>query len=48
MDEQQIKDFVQYFERLTLHGFEELPKRADLAWQLSPDRTVSGRLGRAS
>lgn len=48
MDEQQIKDFVQYFQRLTLHGFEVLPKRADLAWQLGADRTVSGRLGRAS
>ena len=48
MDEQQVKDFVQYFQRLTLHGFEVLPQRADLAWQLDADRKVSGCLGRAS
>jgi len=48
MDEHQVKDFVQYFQRLTLHGFEVLPERADLAWQLSADRTVSGRLESAS
>lgn len=48
MDEQQVKDFVQYFQRLTLHGFEVLPQRADLAWQLDADRKVSGCLGRVS
>lgn len=41
MNEQQIETFISYFQRLTEHGFDTLPARSDVVWQLEANRAIS-------
>jgi len=40
MTRAQVADFILYFQRLTEHGLQSLPARADCLWELAPDRSV--------
>ncbi|MBL4820251.1 MAG: hypothetical protein JKY98_04550 [Gammaproteobacteria bacterium] len=41
MDSENLKQFIQHFERLTLHGLEQLPARADLVFHLDRQHRIS-------
>ena len=38
MDEEEVRTFISYYERLTRYILDEMPARADLVLQLDPDR----------
>jgi D-glycerate 3-kinase len=40
MREEEIRTFVAHYERLTRHLLRELPERADVVLQLTPDRRI--------
>jgi D-glycerate 3-kinase len=44
MNEQQLQRFIQHYERLTRHGLEVLPGKADVVFQLTDAQTIAGRL----
>ncbi len=46
MDEQQLKQFILHFERLTCHGFKTLPDRADTVFKLDTTQQISVRSDR--
>jgi len=41
MDEQQIKRFIQHYERLTRHMLDEMPARADITMMLNENHKIS-------
>lgn len=44
MDRDQLRRFIQHYERLTRHGLETLPARADVVFELTGEQTIAGRL----
>ena len=40
MSRAQVADFILHYQRLTEHGLQSLPARADCLWELAPDRSV--------
>ena len=40
MTRAQVADFILHYQRLTEHGLQSLPARADCLWELAPDRSV--------
>lgn len=44
MDREQLQRFIQHYERLTRHGLDTLPAKADVVFQLTGEQTIAGRL----
>jgi len=40
MSRSEVADFILYYQRLTVHGLQTLPDRADFVWELATDRSV--------
>ena len=40
MSREQVADFILHYQRLTEHGLQSLPARADCLWELAADRSV--------
>ena len=45
MSEQQIAEFIQYYERLTRHGLNEMPGRAELVYHIDKDHRIESASG---
>ncbi len=45
MNHNQVKQFIQYYERLTRHSLSELPSRADLVYHVSNDHSIEHTTG---
>ena len=41
MSEQEVKEFIAYYQRLTEHCIETLPTRCDVVFELAEDRTIT-------
>lgn len=46
MSEQEVEQFVSFFERLTRHGITHFSKQADITLQLDSERHITGTTGR--
>lgn len=44
MSPEQLRRFIQHYERLTRHGLSHLPEKADVVFQLTDRQTIEGRL----
>jgi D-glycerate 3-kinase len=44
MNQDQLRRFIQHYERITRHGLATLPERADVVFQLTPQQTIAGKL----
>ena len=44
MNREQLQRFIQHYERITRHGLETLPAKADVVFQLTGEQTIAGRL----
>ena len=44
MNREQLVRFIQHYERVTRHGLETLPGKADVVFTLTEDQTIAGRL----
>jgi D-glycerate 3-kinase len=44
MNREQLRRFIQHYERITRHGLETLPLKADVVFQLTGEQTIAGRL----
>jgi D-glycerate 3-kinase len=44
MNREQLRRFIQHYERITRHGFETLPAKADVVFQLTGEQTIAGKL----
>ena len=40
MSRSEVADFILHYQRLTVHGLQTLPDRADFVWELATDRSV--------
>ena len=40
MNRSEVADFILHYQRLTVHGLQTLPDRADFVWELATDRSV--------
>jgi D-glycerate 3-kinase len=43
MNREQLVRFIQHYERVTRHGLETLPDRADVVFELTPEQTIAGK-----
>jgi D-glycerate 3-kinase len=43
MNREQLVRFIQHYERVTRHGLETLPARADVVFELTDSQTIAGR-----
>jgi D-glycerate 3-kinase len=44
MNREQLRRFIQHYERITRHGLETLPLKADVVFQLTGEQTIAGKL----
>ena len=44
MTPQQVRRFIQHYERVTRHGLETLPRKADRVFELTDEQTIRGEL----
>lgn len=44
MNREQLRRFIQHYERITRHGLDTLPLKADLVFQLTGEQTIEGKL----
>jgi D-glycerate 3-kinase len=44
MSPEQLHRFIQHYERITRHGLETLPRKADVVFELTDEQTIKGRL----
>ena len=44
MNREQLSRFIQHYERITRHGLETLPLKADVVFQLTGEQTIAGKL----
>jgi D-glycerate 3-kinase len=44
MTPEQLHRFIQHYERITRHGLETLPRKADVVFELTDEQTIKGRL----
>jgi D-glycerate 3-kinase len=44
MTPEQLKRFIQHYERVTRHGLNTLPEKADVVFQLTDRQTIDKRL----
>jgi len=44
MSTEQLQRFIQHYERVTCHGLETLPEKADVVFQLTEEQTIDKRL----
>ncbi|MEY4642682.1 MAG: hypothetical protein RLZZ227_2676 [Pseudomonadota bacterium] len=44
MNREQLGRFIQHYERITRHGLETLPMKADVVFQLTGEQTIAGKL----
>jgi D-glycerate 3-kinase len=44
MSPAQLQRFIQHYERVTRHGLETLPHKADVVFQLTDRQTIDKRL----
>lgn len=44
MSREQLRRFIQHYERITRHGLETLPLKADVVFQLTGEQTIAGKL----
>ena len=44
MNREQLQRFIQHYERLTRHGLDVLPQRADVVFALTDQQTIAGKL----
>ena len=43
MNQEQLRRFIQHYERVTRHGLDTLPARADVVFQLNDEQAIVGR-----
>lgn len=44
MNREQLRRFIQHYERITRHGLETLPLKADVVFQLTGEQMIAGKL----
>jgi D-glycerate 3-kinase len=44
MNREQLRRFIQHYERITRHGLDTLPLKADVVFQLTGEQTIAGKL----
>lgn len=44
MNREQLQRFIQHYERLTRHGLDVLPHKADVVFELTDQQTIAGKL----
>ncbi|HEY0962029.1 MAG TPA: hypothetical protein VGE69_06705 [Pseudomonadales bacterium] len=44
MNREQLERFIQHYERITRHGLDTLPLKADVVFQLTGEQTIAGKL----
>ena len=44
MNREQLRRFIQHYERITRHGLDTLPLKADVVFQLTGEQTIAARL----
>lgn len=44
MNREQLQRFIQHYERITRHGLDTLPLKADVVFQLTGEQTIAGKL----
>jgi D-glycerate 3-kinase len=44
MSPQQLHRFIQHYERITRHGLQTLPEKADVVFELTDEQTIKGKL----
>ena len=44
MNREQLRRVIQHYERITRHGLETLPLKADVVFQLTGEQTIAGKL----
>ena len=44
MNREQLHRFIQHYERITRHGLDTLPLKADVVFQLTGEQTIAGKL----
>ena len=44
MSPEELRRFIQHYERVTCHGLDTLPQQADVVFQLTDRQTIDGRL----
>ena len=44
MNREQLRRFIQHYERITRHGLDTLPRKADVVFQLTGEQTIAGKL----
>lgn len=47
MNREQLRRFIQHYERITRHGLETLPLKADVVFQLTGEQTIAGKWGQS-
>ncbi len=43
MNREQLRRFIQHYERITCHGLDTLPLKADVVLQLTGEQTIAGK-----
>ena len=44
MNRDQLRRFIQHYERITRHGLDTLPRKADVVFQLTGEQTIAGKV----